>query len=104
MLRSRLSDMPAYDHSLCRATDTEAHLQQAYLANDNDRLIENPKPIVPKGGFLQVAVSEAPIHSISTPVLRSGRSRYSPKTSQYQSGLGEWFGDLAPMQSHQFSS
>jgi hypothetical protein len=25
-------------------------------------------------------------------------------TSQYQSGLGEWFGDLAPMQSHQFSS
>jgi hypothetical protein len=25
-------------------------------------------------------------------------------TFQYQSGLGEWFGDLAPMQSHQFSS
>jgi len=45
VVRSRLSDMPAYDHSLCyeqlkrKRTDSKRH-----LANDNDRLIEKQIP------------------------------------------------------------
>jgi hypothetical protein len=41
VVRSRLSDVPAYDHSLChrqlkrKRTDSKSH-----LANHNDRLIE----------------------------------------------------------------
>ena len=43
--RSILSDVPAYDHSLChqqlkrKRTDSKS-----YLANDNDRLIEKQIP------------------------------------------------------------
>jgi hypothetical protein len=45
VVRSRLSDVPAYDHSLChqqlkrKLTDSEGH-----LANDNNRLIEKQIP------------------------------------------------------------
>jgi hypothetical protein len=45
VVRSRLSDVPAYDHSLChqqlkrKLTDSESH-----LANDNNRLIEKQIP------------------------------------------------------------
>jgi hypothetical protein len=45
VVRSRLSDLPAYDHSLChqqlkpKCTDSKGH-----LANDNDRLIEIQTP------------------------------------------------------------
>src|SRR5713101_7699282 len=53
--------------SLPPATETEAHRQQ-----DPHRKRQRPphretNPIVPRGGFLQVAVSEAPLHSVSTP-------------------------------------
>ncbi len=45
VVRSRLSDVPVYDHSLChqqlkrKRTDSKRH-----LANDNDRLIEKQTP------------------------------------------------------------
>jgi len=45
VVRSRLSDVPAYDHSLChqqlkrKRTDSKSH-----LANHNDRLIEKQIP------------------------------------------------------------
>jgi hypothetical protein len=67
--------------SLPPATETEAHRPQ-----DPHRKRQRPphretNPIVPRGGFLQAAVSEAPVHSVSTPSssLR-GRFRYSTKT------------------------
>lgn len=49
-----------------------------------------------KGGFLQVAVSEAPHgeHADAVP-LRGGRSRYSTKTSQYQSFIDKCIDDFA---------
>jgi hypothetical protein len=45
VVRSRLSDVPAYDYSLChqqlkrKRTDSKSH-----FANDNDRLIEKQIP------------------------------------------------------------
>jgi hypothetical protein len=45
VVRSRLSDVPDHDHSLChqqlkrKRTDSKGH-----LANDNDRLIEIQTP------------------------------------------------------------
>lgn len=45
VLRSRLSDVPAYDRPLChqqlkrKCTDSKSH-----LANDNDRLIKKQIP------------------------------------------------------------
>ena len=81
VVRSRLSDVPAHDHSLCheqlkrKRTDSKRH-----LANDNDRLIENTNPIVPRGGFLQVAVSEAPpTQRLNSQLFARGRSRYSTR-------------------------
>jgi hypothetical protein len=45
VVRSRLSDMPAHDHSLCHEQLKRKHTDsRCHLANDNDRLIENQIP------------------------------------------------------------
>jgi|ERR1700678_1079120 len=53
--------------SLPRATETKAHRQQAPPRKRQRPPHRETNPIVPRGGFLQVAVSEAPLHSVSTP-------------------------------------
>jgi hypothetical protein len=50
--------------SLRPPTETEAHRQQPQLKRSRPAH-PNTNPIVPRGGFLQVAVSEAPLHSAS---------------------------------------
>ena len=55
------------------------------LATIKNRLRQHTNPIVPRGGFLQVAVSEAPTsEELGVETLCRGRFRYSPKTSRDQ--------------------
>jgi hypothetical protein len=49
------------------ATETQALSQQRHTSQRSKRAHPDTNPIVPRGGFLQVAVSEAPLHSVSTP-------------------------------------
>jgi hypothetical protein len=46
-------------------TETEAHRQQPQPRKRSEPAHPHTNPIVPRGGFLQVAVSEAPVHSAS---------------------------------------
>src|SRR5450755_2828579 len=53
--------------SLRSPTETEVHRQQRQLRKPSEPAHPLTNPIVPRGGFLQVAVSEAPLHTVSTP-------------------------------------
>ena len=80
--RGTLRHAGARPFSLPRATETKAHRQQAPPRKRQRPPHRETNPIVPRGGFLQVAVSEAPLHSLSTPNSSlGGRFRYSTKTS-----------------------
>jgi hypothetical protein len=61
----RCTTPPAF--SLPTATETQALSQQRHTSQRSKRAHPDTNPIVPRGGFLQVAVSEAPFHSVSTP-------------------------------------
>jgi hypothetical protein len=66
VVRFRPSDAPPHTHSLCDQLLKPEHSDRnGKLTNDQDRLIQIQNPIVRRGGFLQVAVSEAPLHSAS---------------------------------------
>jgi hypothetical protein len=68
--------------SLRRATETEEPRQQRQPCKRSEPAHPDTNPIVPRGGFLQVAVSEAPVHSVSNlQFFARGRFRYSTKTS-----------------------
>jgi hypothetical protein len=53
--------------SLRPATETQALSPQRQTRKRSRPAHPDTNPIVPRGGFLQVAVSEAPLHSVSTP-------------------------------------
>jgi len=53
--------------SLPSPMETEVHRQQPQPRTRSEPAHPCTNPIVPRGGFLQVAVSEAPLHSVSTP-------------------------------------
>jgi transposase-like zinc-binding protein len=53
--------------SLRSATETQALSLQWHTRKGSRQAHPDTNPIVPRGGFLQVAVSEAPLHSVSTP-------------------------------------
>jgi hypothetical protein len=63
VVRFRLSDALPHARSLCDP------LLKPKRSDRNGKLqtIKSAPSIVPRGGFLQVAVSEAPLHSVSTP-------------------------------------
>ena len=50
---------------LPQVTETEAPRQQRQPCKRSEPAHPDTNPIVPRGGFLQVAVSEAPLHSAS---------------------------------------
>ena len=53
--------------SLRHVTETQALSPQRQTRKRSRPAHPHTNPIVPRGGFLQVAVSEAPLHSVSTP-------------------------------------
>jgi hypothetical protein len=77
--------------SLRSRPTTATHRRQQHLHGPSLPAQPHTKPIDHaqwRGGFLQVAVSEAPAHSVLNPqIFAHGRSRYSPKTSRYQSSM-----------------
>src|SRR6201998_3874903 len=60
-----VQDPPAF--SLPTATETQALSQQRHTSQRSKWAHPDTNPIVPRGGFLQVAVSEAALNSVSTP-------------------------------------
>ena len=58
--------------SLRPATQTQAPSPRRQTRKRSRPAHPDTNPIVPRGGFLQVAVSEAPLHSVSTPCSSLG--------------------------------